>query len=118
MLYTETTMKKMLQGKASSLLQFAESTGAIGHQSVPSAGKYKSADFYDELAWANLWLYKATNKTNYLDKAKAFGNDHDYLNENPKIFNIDTKVAGVQLLLALAENDDTENLEGMNFEIF
>lgn len=118
MLYTETTMKKMLQGKASSLLQFAESTGAIGHQSVPSAGKYKSADFYDELAWANLWLYKATNKTNYLDKAKAFGNDHDYLNENPKIFNIDTKVAGVQLLLALAENDDTENLEGTNFEIF
>lgn len=56
--------------------------------------------------------FRATNQTSYLDQARAYTNDQSYLSENPKIFNIDTKVAGNQLLLALEEDPDkTESFD-------
>ena len=102
----EPSMQEIIQDKAKGLLQFAESTGAIGHESVPAAGKYKSSDYFDELAWANMWLFKATNSTSFYENAKGLYEENEYLRENPKIFNINTKVAGVQLLLALQESED------------
>ena len=59
-----------------------------------------------------VFFFRATNQTSYLDQARAYQNDQSYLSENPKIFNIDTKVAGNQLLLALEEDPDkTESFD-------
>ena len=60
----------------------------------------------DELSWVNLWLYNATNQKSYLENAKSLIAEHEFLQENPKIFNVDTKVAAVQLLLAMEEGKD------------
>lgn len=37
-----------------------------------ASGFYRSSHFYDELFWAANWLYKATGKADYLDKAKSY----------------------------------------------
>ncbi len=39
---------------------------------IPAVGTYSSGGYIDELCWAALWLYKATNDDTYLDKAKEF----------------------------------------------
>jgi endoglucanase len=88
------------------LIQFAEQYKGRYTDSVPSASKYGSRSYEDELAWANLWMYKATAQESYLDAAKNLVEIHDELQSNPKIFNVDTKVAGVQLLLAMEESAD------------
>ena len=62
--------------------------------------------YEDELAWGNLWLFKATGQESYLENAKTLVAEHEFLQENPKIFNVDTKVAAVQLLLALQETKE------------
>ena len=45
--------------------------------------------YNDELMWGAIWLYKATNDTTYLNKAKGF-----YDGSNPKFFSWDDKKAG------------------------
>lgn len=42
------------------------------YQDSDASGFYRSSHFYDELFWATNWLYKATGKQEYLDKATSY----------------------------------------------
>lgn len=103
----EADFKEMLISKAAGLLQFAEGYKGRYIDAVPRAAKYMSSSYEDELAWANMWLYKATNQSSYYQTAETLTDSHDMLQSNPKIFNVDTKVAGVQLLMAMEEDEET-----------
>ncbi len=37
-----------------------------------ASGFYSSGGFYDDLSWAAVWLYLATNDSTYLDKAESY----------------------------------------------
>lgn len=41
-------------------------------------GFYNSTSFYDDLAWAASWLYKATQDPAYLSDAQVWYNEHIY----------------------------------------
>ncbi len=57
---------------AKSLYKFAEDTKSDAGYTAAN-GFYNSwSGFYDELAWAAVWLYIATNDNAYLDKAKEY----------------------------------------------
>ena len=66
----------------------------------PSAGGYK-----DELLWAALWLYKATENVDYLnyalENAESFGGTTWAIKE----FSWDIKYAGVQILAGMVIKD-------------
>lgn len=51
----------------------------------------------DELAWASIWLYRATNESTYLNDAETFYTNFD-LADNPWEFSWDSKTPGVELL--------------------
>ena len=63
-----------------------------------------STDYYDELAWAAVWLYKATGKQDYLENAEARLSQSEKRNEESKTFDWDDKRVGVNILLAQITN--------------
>ncbi|XP_076065257.1 endoglucanase E-4-like [Oratosquilla oratoria] len=85
---------------AKELYKFADSYRGTYSDSIPDAGKfYKSWNGYgDELAWAALWLYRATYDNSYLIKAVGHYEEFD-LGETPNEFSWDEKTPGVQVLL-------------------
>lgn len=54
-----------------------------------------SSGFGDELAWAAVWLYRATQNVTYLNDAKAFYNQFGLSGAGE--FSWDNKAAGVQV---------------------
>ncbi|ROT77623.1 Endoglucanase E-4 [Penaeus vannamei] len=65
---------------------------------------YASYGYYDELAWAAAWLYRATGETSYLTAAKTH---FQQLSTTPWEFSWADKTPGVQVLLAqLADEVD------------
>jgi hypothetical protein len=57
---------------------------------------YRSWDYKDELVWAAVWLYGATNDSIYLNTAESFYNEFGLQYWNGA-FNWDNKVTGVQV---------------------
>lgn len=55
-----------------------------------------SSGYGDELAWAAIWLYRATLNVTYLNDAKAFYNQYG-LTSAVGDFSWDNKAAGVQV---------------------
>ena len=100
-----------LISKAETVMQFAESNEGFFAENVPEAGLYQTMNFKDELAWANLWMYRALKEedsaTTYLETARNIADSEETLQSNPKIFDVDTKVAAVQLMLAIEEDEET-----------
>jgi hypothetical protein len=41
------------------------------HEVVPEEDSYRSSGYWDDIAWANLWLYRSTNTASYLTQARA-----------------------------------------------
>lgn len=65
--------------------------------------------YFDDLAWAATWMYKATNNQTYLDDAKTF------LSKAPKMyggvtFETGYKTPGVAILLSGVDTNDTNAL--------
>lgn len=54
-----------------------------------------SSGYGDELAWAAIWLYRATMNVTYLNDAKAFSSQYGLT--SPGDFSWDNKAAGVQV---------------------
>ena len=98
----ETSYPDVLVGRADLLLKFADENRRLYHLSIPAAVKfYKSSSYKDELCWAALWLYRATNQRKYLQKAKGFYKDYGMsLTPAGMRFSWDDKRAGVQVLMA------------------
>lgn len=61
--------------------------------------QFRSTDYGDELVWAAIWLFKATNLSRYLEDAELNYNQFR-LQERPNDFFYNKKVAGIQVLLA------------------
>ena len=57
---------------------------------------YRSSDYRDELVWAAVWLYRATNNITYLKTAESLYTKFGLQNWNGA-FNWDNKVSGVQV---------------------
>jgi len=85
------------------LFEFADKYRGKYDESIEEVkGYYPSWSGYkDELLWAALWLYKATNKEHYLEyvvnNAVSFGGVTWAVNE----FSWDIKYAGVQIMASM-----------------
>ena len=66
---------------AKDLFDFATQYPAVYSDSIPEAADfYKSWNGYqDELAWASIWLFRATQRLEYLEKAR--GSEHGFANK-------------------------------------
>ncbi|KAK9803628.1 hypothetical protein WJX72_006865 [[Myrmecia] bisecta] len=77
----------------------SQTPGLQAHQLL-----YPSTGFHDELAWAAVWLYKATNNSDYLTDAQdlypAAVGDSNYACCGFGVFGWDTKTPGINVLLA------------------
>ncbi|XP_014214612.1 uncharacterized protein LOC106643815 [Copidosoma floridanum] len=97
---TDGPYSEKLLGHARRLYSFAVTHRGLYHEAIKGAAQfYESTEYGDELAWAALWLYKATNDTNYLELAVDHYR-HFRLGSRPNEFYYNNKVAGVQVLLA------------------
>lgn len=56
---------------AKELFTFADATRSDAGYKAAS-GFYSSGAFWDELSWAAVWIYLATNDSSYLDKAESY----------------------------------------------
>lgn len=59
---------------AEQLFEFADTYRGKYSDSIPDAANFYNSfsGFNDELAWSATWLYKATGKRSYLDKAESY----------------------------------------------
>ena len=90
------------------LYKFANQYRGSYHTSIKDAAvRYKSHNgFHDELAWAALWLHKATKQAFWIDKAAAH---MKFFNRKTRMeyFNWDDKRIAVRTLLAtLTDQED------------
>jgi endoglucanase len=91
---------EQLLNRAIDSYAFAEKyRGLYHHADIPNAAEwYQSSSYYDELAWAAAWLYKATGNNEYLEDA------HDFYDSAscPDLleFSWDDKCPGVSILLS------------------
>lgn len=82
------------------LFDFAYEYRGLFLDTFPGSKHYhENDDYYDELAWAAIWLYKATRLSKYAEIAKTLYTEHN-LNQKPKTFFYNSKYAGIQVLLS------------------
>lgn len=70
---------------AKELFAFAETTKSDAGYQKQAAGYYTSSSFYDDLSWASMWIYLATDDATYLQKAKDFSQNWGKLNQTNEI---------------------------------
>ena len=94
------TYAKLCLKHAMELFEFANTHRGFYHDSIPQVYDfYRSWEGYDdELAWAAIWLFGATEEKTFLDKAKSFYSQGGKTNRKP--FNWDNKWPGVRVLIA------------------
>ena len=65
---------------AEDLYDFGDTYRGLYTDQIDDGAFYDSNDYRDDLIWGALWLYKATNEQNYLNKAEANFEDIRYNN--------------------------------------
>lgn len=97
---SDATYSSTLLSNAADLYTFAKNHLGNYHNSITDAENfYKSfSGYYDELAWAAAWLYKATNTQSYLTEALSYWKSIP--GKTPNEFSWDNKVRGVAVLLS------------------
>ena len=65
---------------AKSLYDFGDQYRGFYTEAIPAGCCYPSGNYYDELVWGALWLYKATGDESYLRKAEE---EYDNMITNP-----------------------------------
>uniref|UniRef100_H2YYI6 Endoglucanase n=1 Tax=Ciona savignyi TaxID=51511 RepID=H2YYI6_CIOSA len=88
---------------ARQLFVFADTHRGVSSAAIPRSFTryYSYSGAEDELAWAAVWLHKATRESDYLDRAQTF---HGDITNHRNIFFWDDKTKGVEILLAKATN--------------
>ncbi len=66
---------------AKSLYDFGDQYRGFYTDAIPAGCCYPSGNYYDELVWGALWLYKATGDLTYLQKAEL---EYDNMMNNPQ----------------------------------
>nr|AGP76427.1 endo-beta-1,4-glucanase 1 [Rhynchotermes bulbinasus] len=98
------TYSNNLLTHARQLFDFANNYRGKYSDSITDARNfYASADYRDELVWAATWLYRATNDSSYLNTAESLYNEFGLRSWGGGL-NWDSKVSGVQVLLAKLTN--------------
>nr|1KS8_A Chain A, Endo-b-1,4-glucanase [Nasutitermes takasagoensis]1KSC_A Chain A, Endo-b-1,4-glucanase [Nasutitermes takasagoensis]1KSD_A Chain A, Endo-b-1,4-glucanase [Nasutitermes takasagoensis] len=98
------TYSNNLLTHARQLFDFANNYRGKYSDSITDARNfYASADYRDELVWAAAWLYRATNDNTYLNTAESLYDEFGLQNWGGGL-NWDSKVSGVQVLLAKLTN--------------
>nr|AGP76397.1 endo-beta-1,4-glucanase [Amitermes dentatus] len=98
------TYSNNLLTHARQLFDFAKNYRGKYSDSITDARNfYTSADYSDELVWAAAWLYRATNDSSYLNDAESLYNEFGLQSWGGGL-NWDSKVSGVQVLLAKLTN--------------
>ncbi|KAK8724409.1 hypothetical protein OTU49_011058, partial [Cherax quadricarinatus] len=89
---------------AKELYEFADQHRDIYTNAITDAASFYNSwsGYGDELAWAALWLARATGDNSYLDRAKGHVSEFNLLG-TPSQFGWDDKKAGVQALLVLLD---------------
>ncbi|XP_021852458.1 endoglucanase 5 [Spinacia oleracea] len=98
--YNSSYAQQLVQ-HAEQLFYFADTFRGLYDDSITNAEKYyTSSGYQDELLWAAVWLYRATNKDRYLEyvvqNAASMGGTGWAVRE----FSWDNKYAGVQVLVS------------------
>lgn len=85
---------------ARDLFEFAQTYQGSYADHIETGEKYqkRTSRYEDELAWAAVWLYRATKDTYYLGQAESIYREANFY--SPKYFAWDDKRAGVMVLLA------------------
>lgn len=97
---------------AKELLSFAEATKSDAGYMKQASGYYSSFSGYnDEISWASMWLYIATNDASYLQKAKDYSSGWEKVPQTDQIayswaHSWDDVHIGTSLLLAQYGKDD------------
>jgi endoglucanase len=86
---------------ARQLYDFANDYQGSYTVAIPAGNFYSSTGFFDEIAWAGAWLYRATNEDKYLQNAEKLYDDNYFQYEN-EYFGWDSKGPGLQVILAKA----------------
>ncbi|MCO5570465.1 hypothetical protein L7F22_024187 [Adiantum nelumboides] len=92
------TYSHVLVDHAKQLFTFADNHQGKYDTSIGMSKYYASSGYMDELLWAAIWLYKATNDTEYLNYIVDKGVFLGGTNQVTKEFSWDMKYAGVQIL--------------------
>ncbi|XP_069943511.1 uncharacterized protein [Cherax quadricarinatus] len=103
-------------GVASELYEFADAKRQNYHISIPDAAAYYQSfsGYYDELLWAALWLYRATDDATYLDRARGHYAEIPTSPNNRLVqFSWDDKRAGAFSLGTLLDPEFTEYATGI-----
>lgn len=96
---------------AKELLNFAEATKSDAGYMKQAGGYYSSFSGYsDEISWASMWIYLATNDASYLQKAKDYSSGWEKVPQTDQIayswaHSWDDVHIGTSLLLAKHGND-------------
>nr|AGP76409.1 endo-beta-1,4-glucanase 2 [Hospitalitermes bicolor] len=102
--FVDGTYSNALLTHARQLFDFANNYRGKYSDSITGARNlYASADYRDELVWAAAWLYRATNDSSYLKTAESLYNEFGLQSWFGGL-NWDSKVSGVQVLLAKLTN--------------
>nr|XP_039250864.1 uncharacterized protein LOC120328443 isoform X2 [Styela clava] len=108
--------RKQLLDRAKLLYSFADTYEGIYTKFQPnSISTYNSTGYHDELAWAAMWIYKATGDTQYLNSAKTIYNNH--LLKTPKTFSYDDKTAALHLFMAEQTQDPEQLVKFCNWVV-
>ncbi|KAJ8949207.1 hypothetical protein NQ318_021700 [Aromia moschata] len=93
----ETYSKELLR-HAVELYEFAKNYRGLYQDVIPGAKQYyESSSYGDELTWAALWLYRATDNPKYLDDAEKYYEEFKISEEGSNKFYYNEKVAGLQV---------------------
>ena len=116
--YSELCLKHAIE-----IYEFADTYRGDYTQSVPNVVSFYASysGFLDELAWAALWLYRATGDVNYYEKYNAIA-DVKYDSWDPRKFSgatgpisWDDKRPGCYILAALVSNEEKRLKEAYNY---
>nr|AMH40372.1 glycoside hydrolase family 9 [Medauroidea extradentata] len=104
-----------LLNHAKQLFNFADTHRGIYSESISDAsGFYRSSSYADELVWAAVWLYKATNDKTYLTKAESLYQTGNLQYSNGG-FDWDTKTSGVEILMSQVSSNTIHKTKAKSY---
>ncbi|KAF0523921.1 Six-hairpin glycosidase [Gigaspora margarita] len=98
--FNDTAYASILISHAISVYTFAENkTLQLSSKAIPGTFGYSTSTYTDKLVYAAIWLYKATNQTQYLDKAINYYNEFQ-LQDSLRIMSWDDQTGACNILFA------------------
>ncbi|CAG8814089.1 1068_t:CDS:2, partial [Gigaspora rosea] len=98
--FNDTAYASILISHAINVYTFAENkTLQLSSKAIPGTFGYSTSTYTDKLVYGAIWLYKATNQTQYLDKAINYYNQFQ-LQDSLRIMSWDDHTGACNILFA------------------